>query len=336
MLLNNFKFEYILIMHAVVKLSAHLVEMYICKREYPNVKLCQKEKSYEFKKHIGALIFHKINGLVGSNIDSIIISSFLGLKYVAIYSTYSYIITMMKNILGKLSTSMTAIIGNYMAKSKENAYEIFKEFNSMLFYIAIVICTSLTLAIDGFIEIFYEGEIQTDFLIAVSFVAILFTFIIKMSTTLFVSAGGLYKETKHCAMTDTAVNLVLSLTLIHIIGISGVLVATAVAVFIAEYILKTRVIHKYIFKVSPMDHFIKNIKFFIIYIIDLIIGYNIINLFNINDIFSWFIIFVIFTLINAAIILFVFYIFKEITFINRFKVLFERKRKNEKSLNIAK
>jgi len=336
MLLNSIRFEFILIMHSVVKLLSYLVEMYICKREYPDILLRQKEKNYEFKRHIGALIFHKINGLVGSNIDSIIISSFLGLKYVAIYSTYNYIINMMKNILGKLSTSMTAIIGNYMVKSKEKVYEIYQEFNSMLFYIAIVICTSLTLAINGFIEIFYEGEIQTEFLIAISFVAILFTFIIKMSTTLFVSAGGLYKETRHCAITDTIVNLILSLTLIHYIGISGVLIATAVAVFIAEYILKTRVVHKYIFEKSPKYYFIKNIKFFIIYIIDLISGYYIINMLTINNIFVWFIIFVIFTIINALIILLVFYLMKEIKFIERFKYLLKRNDKNEKSTNTSK
>ena len=336
MLLNNVKFEVILIMHSVVKLLAYLVEMYVCKKEYPDIKLTQKEKDFEFKKHIGSLIFHKINGLVGSNIDSIIISSMLGLEFVAIYSTYNYIINMMKNILGKLSTSMTAIIGNYMVKSKETVYVIYQEFNSMLFYIAIVICTSLTLAIDGFIEIFYEGEIRTDFLIAVSFVAILFTFIIKMSTTLFVSAGGLYKETRHCAITDTIINLILSLTLVNYIGISGVLVATAVAVFIAEYILKTRVVHKYIFEKNPKKHFINNTKFFIIYIADLIIGYHIINLFTINNIFIWFIIFTIFTIINALIILLIFHLLKETTFINRFKYLLKRNDKNEKSTNTTK
>lgn len=335
MLLNNIRFEYILIMHSVVKLLAYLIEMYICKREYPDIKLRQKDKDYEFKRHIGALIFHKINGLVGSNIDSIIISSILGLKYVAIYSTYNYIINMMKNILGKLSTSMTAIVGNYMAKSKEKVYEIYLEFNSMLFYIAIVICTSLTLAINGFIEIFYEGEIQTESLIAISFVAILFTFIIKMSTTLFVSAGGLYKETRHCAITDTIVNLILSLTLVHYIGISGVLIATAVAVFIAEYILKTRVVHKYIFETSTKKVFIKNIKFFILYIIDLVLGYYVINQINIDNIFIWFVVFVVFTVINALVVLMIFYLFKETKFIERFKYLLKRNDKSEKSIDIT-
>lgn len=324
MLKLNMRFEYILIMHAIVKLLASLIEVYICKKEFPTAKINQKEKDYSFKKHINSLVFHKINGLVGSNIDTLIISSFLGLDEVAIYSTYNYIITMMKNILGKISTSMTAIVGNYLVKSKEKMYELYEEFNSMLFFIAIVICTPLTLAIDDFIDIFYEGEIATNFLIAISFVAILFTFIIKMDTNMFITAGGLYKETRHCALTDTITNLILSLVLIHIIGIPGVLIATAFSVFVAEYILKTKVVHKKIFKTSPNNYFLKNIKFFILFIVDLIIGYYIINLFIINNIFIWFIIFAIYTILNSLIILGIFTIMKENKFINRIKILLKK------------
>ena len=332
MLLCHIKFGYILIMHSVVKLIANLIEVYICKKVFPDIKVNQKEKSYDFKKHINSLIFHKINGLVGSNIDSILISSFLGLKFVAIYSAYSYIITQMKNILGKIESSMTAIVGNSLVKTKEKTYELYKEFNSMLFYIAIVICTPLTLAINGFIDIFYEGEILTELLIAISFVSILFTFVIKMDTTLFVSAGGLYKETKYCALVDTIVNLVLSLLLIQYIGISGVLIATSIAVIIAEYILKTIVVHKYIFNKSSKYYFITNIKFCILYIIDLLIGYYIINLFTINNIFIWFIIFTIFTITNSIIILIIFKILKEDKFISRIKLLLKRGKKNEESI----
>lgn len=323
-LLIGIRFEYILIMHTVVKLLANLAEVYICKKEFPDVKIKQKEKNYSFKVHIKSLIFHKINGLIGSNIDTIILSSFLGLKQVAIYSTYIYIINMLENILGKISTSMTAIIGNYMIKSKDKLEELRNEFNGALFFLAIVICVPLTLAINGFIDIFYEGQIATSTILAISFTLLLFVYIIKMSTTLFVNAGGLFKETKHCAMTDTCVNLVLSLVLIHYLGIPGVLIATVIAVFIAEYILKTRVVYKHIFNKSPMPFFINNIKFFIIYIIDLLIGYYIIGLFNINTILIWFIVFTLYTIINGAVIFLVFKIFKETKFINRFKYVFKK------------
>lgn len=336
MLLLKIKFEYILIMHSIVKLIASLVEVYICKKQFPDIKVTQKEKNYEFKKHINSLLFHKINGLIGSNIDTLIISSFLGLPSVAIYSTYNYIINMLKNILGKISTSMTAIVGNFLVKSKDKVYELYEEFNSLLFFLAIILCTPLTLAIDDFIKIFYEGEITTNFLIAISFVAILFTFIIKMNTNMFINAGGLYKETKHCALTDTIVNLMLSLILVHIIGIPGVLIATAFSVFIAEYILKTKVVHNHIFEISSKGYFLKNTKFFIIYLVDLIISYFIINSFTITNIISWLIIFIIFTIINAIIIFIIFYLLKEVKFIERFKYLLKRNEHNEKSINVTK
>ncbi len=321
MLVTGFKFEYILIMHSLVKLITNVIVAIVSKKMFPSINFHNKNKDFSFKKYLNSLIFHKINGLIGSNIDTVIISSFLGLSYVAIYSTYSYIITMLKNIFGKFSSSMTAIIGNNLAHGKEKVYDTYIEFNSMLFYIATIICTPLILSINGFINIFYEGKIETSILIAISFSLILFMYIIKLNTVTFVNAGGLYKETKHCAIADTVINLILSLTLVHFIGISGVLFATAFSVFISEYILKTIVIHKHIFNISTYNYFIKNIKFFIIFIVDLIGGFYIVNLFEINSLLMWFIFYIIYTFINGLIILFVFRMFNEVKFIRRLKLL---------------
>ena len=75
---------------------------------------------------------------------------------------------------------------------------------------------------------------------------------------------------------------------------------------------------------SPKSYYIKNIKFFLLYIVDLIIGYYIINLFTIDSILIWFIIFAIYTILNALIILGIFTIMKENKFINRVKILVKR------------
>ena len=75
---------------------------------------------------------------------------------------------------------------------------------------------------------------------------------------------------------------------------------------------------------SPKSYYIKNIKFFLLYIADLITGYYIINLFNINNILTWFIIFTIYTIMNSLIILGIFVIMKENKFINRVKIILKR------------
>ena len=321
MLITGFKFGYILLMHSLVKLTANIIVALVSKKMFPNISFRNKNKDFSFKKYLNSLIFHKVNGLIGSNIDTVIISSFLGLTYVAIYSTYSYIITMLKNILGKLSSSMTAIVGNNLVHNKERMYEVYREFNGMLFYVAIVICVPLILSINGFIDIFYEGKIETSLLIAIAFSLILFMYIVKLNTITFVNAGGLYKETKHCAITDTIINLILSLTLVHFIGIAGVLFATAFSVFVSEYVLKTIVVHKQVFNKDARDYFINNIKFFIIFIIDLVSSYYLVNMFNIDHLLTWFAFYIIYTLVNGIIIFIIFKLFNETKFINRIKEL---------------
>lgn len=324
MLKKGFSFESVLFMHSIVRLIAYSSEALICKKQFPEVKFNQKEKDFSFKRHIKSLIFHKVNGLVGSNIDSIIISSMIGLKDVAIYSSYNYIVNMLRTIFGKIEYSMTAIIGNDLAKDKSKAYKLFQEFDSMLFYLATIVCVPLALAINGFIDIWYEGDIATNMTLAIAFSTSLFITIIKMDTTLFVSAGGLYAETRFCALTDTIVNLVLSFLLIKLIGVPGVIFATATSIFIAEYILKTIVVHQNIFMTSAKSYFIRNIKFFVIAIIDIIIGYFIMSPIKMNSILSWFIIFVIYFMINASVVYLAYKLFKETQFSGRFIKLFNQ------------
>lgn len=324
MLLLGYQFISILIMHAVIKIITHLIEVWICKRMFKDVNLYQKEKDYSFKKFLPSLIFHKICGLVSNNVDTIVISSFLGLSYVAIYSAYNYIVNMMDKILEKLSSSMTAIVGNTLASNDSKMYDIYLEYSSMLFYIATVICIPLTLAINGFIDIYYAGKITTSFLISFAFCITLFFNVIKLCTTVFVTAGGLYDETKKAAITDTIINLLLSLILIHIFGISGVLFATAFSVFIAEYIIKTIVVHQKIFKKSPRLFFLKNIKFFILYFIDLFMGYKLIKMLEINSLINWFIIFFGFTILNGLVIMVIYKLFNETKFMERFRIILKR------------
>ena len=324
MLLTGWKFGYILLMHSVVRLISHIIEWYICRKLYPQISFRNPNKDFSFKQYLNSLIFHKINGLIGSNIDTVIISSMLGLGYVAIYSTYNYIINMLKKFTSRLSGSMVAIVGNGLVHNKERMYDIYREFNGMLFYVAISVCVPLILAINKFIDIFYEGRIETSMIVAIAFSLILFMYTIKLNTTLYVTASGLYKETKHCAVTDTIINLVLSLTLIHFVGMSGVLFATAISVFISEYIMKTIVVYKHVFNRNPMIYFLNNMKFFIVFVLDVIGGYFLVRMVAIEHLSEWFGFYFIFTIINSTIIFIIFKILGESKFIGRLKFLKRR------------
>ncbi len=324
MLLNGMSFIKILIMHAIVKLISNIAVYFFCKKNVDNVTFTSQDKDYSFKNNIKHLLVHKVNGLIGSNIDIVIISSFLGLEYVAIYSVYNYIINMIKTIVGKLSSSIVAIIGNKNAENVEEGYKVYQEMNSLLFFVAIIICVPLVLAINSFIDIWYEGTINTSLLIAVSFVSLLYVFIIKLSSTTFVTSAGLFKETEKCAFLDMSINLVLSLILVNYLGIAGVILATTFSTFISEYMLKTIVLFKNNFKKEAKYFFLNNIKYFILTMVALFIGYIVISNIIIPTILNWFLIFVIYTLLNTFLVLGCFYLFKDLNFLKRIKYLLRR------------
>ena len=107
-----------------------------------------------------------------------------------------------------------------------------------------------------------------------------------------------------------------------IIGIPGVLIATAVAVFIAEYIMKGIILYKTVFKIDPKKYYIINIKFFVIMLMDLLVAYVILNSINIVTMGKWFAVYIIFTIINGLVMLLVYYILKEVKFLHRIKMIF--------------
>lgn len=324
MLMLGFSFVGILIMHACVKLLANIATVIIARKVNKDISFKSDKPNYEFRSKIKDLMVHKVNGLIGSNIDILIISKVMGLDSVAIYSIYNYIINMLRNIIGKVSSSIVAIVGNKNEEDNEGTYKIYMELNHMLFYIAIIVCVPLLLAINGFIDIWYEKSIATSLIVALSFCLLLFFFIIKLSTTTFVTSMGLFKETKKCAYVDMSVNFVLSMLLVYKIGIGGVLIATVISTFIAEYIMKTLVLYRNSFKNSSLDFFIGNIKFFIIVIIDYIISYLLIGSININSIIKWFGVYSIFTIINAGVVFCLFKAIGCLDFVDRFKKIFKR------------
>ena len=107
-------------------------------------------------------------------------------------------------------------------------------------------------------------------------------------------------------------------------GISGVLFATSASVIIAEFIMKNIVLHKHVFKKSVKYFYLKSLKYFVFSVFDLGIGIIIFKNVVISNLFIWFVIFIGYTLINSIVVLFIYKLFKETIFIDRFKKILKR------------
>ena len=231
-----------------------------------------KEKDKSVLKDVKNLLVHKIAALIASNIDIILISKFLGLAKVLIYSIYLMYVSAIMSLTNKISRAMVGTIGNILIEDDENAYNTFIKFNGACFFMTFLIAGPFNVFINSFINIFYSGKVATSLITSTFFTIILSYNIIRIPLVTYTEGSGLFKETKICPIMESIINLLLSIILVNFYGINGCLLGTIISLLISEYFIKPNIIYKRIFKKSVKDYYKNNIKFILLFVIQIAIS----------------------------------------------------------------
>lgn len=135
-------YEMFLIIQIVVTITENILvakkvdKMYTFLLNKDNVKLGKKEKN-SIIKNVKALLYHKIGGVIVNSTDNILISKFVGITSVGLYSNYYLIIGALNLLIGQSFSALTASVGNLNAvESKEKSYNTYKLILFINFWIA--------------------------------------------------------------------------------------------------------------------------------------------------------------------------------------------------------
>lgn len=306
----------ILVVELLFAIFQNVIVRYLFKKNYPKVEFT-KEKDFCFWNKTKDLIPHKIGTLVANNIDVIIISKFLGLTSVVIYNCYYYFVFNISTLINRIGSATLASVGNLLVTDKEKSYNVFLEYNSMLFFVATVICVPLAIVVSSFVGLWYGTDMVVNNYTMILFVLILFYSIIRIVLNTFVGAMALYKETLICTCTEIVINLVVSLTLVNKIGIAGLLIGTLLSMVISEYLIKPFVLNKKIFNSNIFIYYLDCAKYFIFASVIYILFYLIFSNFNISNLLVWFILGVLVFIINFIVTIVYYKLIKRINFLNR-------------------
>lgn len=232
----------------------------MAKREFPGLDVRVKDKDFSIRQDVKHILPLKITSLIGNNIDIVVISSFLGLGHVAVYTAYNYIVNTFRNIMNKFSDAALSSIGNLTVSDDKDDYAFFREYNSFLFFVAGIICVPLFLVLNPFIRIWVGESMLVSELTVLLFVAILFTAIVRAPAGSYITVYGLFRETKPAAYIEMLVNLILTLILVHFCGITGVLTATVIA-YLASDPFRINPLYRSKFKRSPLLYYLEYLKY---------------------------------------------------------------------------
>ena len=258
LLLVHSYYVYLLVL-PVATIVTNLANAYLANKTYPNIQ-CKGQISIELKdsikKRIIGLLSFKIYNVIFTSVDTIVISSFLGLTPLAIYNNYYYIQTSIIGFLTIITSSITAGIGNKMiTNSVDDNYRDFKNFTFANGWISSWCAVCLLCLYQHFIGAWIGENYLFPSLTVYLMVAYFFLPRLTTMTYTYREAAGLWWEDRFRPLVATAVNLIVNVILVQIIGMNGVIISTLVCTIFINVPWGSYILFKNYFKKSLKEYF---------------------------------------------------------------------------------
>lgn len=286
----------------------------------------------ELTKQIKAVFIGKISDVARNSFDNIVLSMLLGLVVVTIYDNYYYIYNALYGVMAIIIHGIMASVGNSIAiESVDKNYKDLQKFNFLFMWIVSWCAICMLCLYQPFMIIWMKGRSEmllSDFnmtLFCVYFYTINMTYVRSM----YLDGYGLFHECRFTFVAEAILNLILNFVLGNLFGVTGIIIATLLTIFILNFITRTNILFKYYFKRSPMKFYLQHLFYFFVTIVAAILTYYICNFVSIKGIAGLLIQFTI-CLFVPNLILLIFYFkhsqFKEsYDFINRIILKHEKK-----------
>lgn len=227
-----------------------------------------KEEMYNIFKNVKALIIYKVGTLLTVGLDNIVISTFVGVITVGIYSNYTMIVNSINSILNQVFNALTASVGNLNAgddvEKKEFMYHILL-FTAFWLYGFCTIC--LYVLINPFIEIWAGSDYLLGTATTLAIVLNFYFLGMNNPTMIFRNTLGLYIQGKYRPIIGAIINIIISLLFVNRYGILGVVLGTLVSRILVLSWYEPRIIYKNTFNKSASVYLYR----YIIYTITVLI-----------------------------------------------------------------
>ncbi|MGH1749644.1 lipopolysaccharide biosynthesis protein [Enterococcus raffinosus] len=253
----------------------------ITDRKYPFLKKVTPEKiepelKQEIKKNVIGNMSSKLGGVIVMGTDNILISGFVGLTAVGIYSNYSLIIVSIQNLCKQITNSITASLGNFAvsgdSKRANQLYDNHLFVNHTLIYFFSVITFNV---INPFVSL-WLGKSFTLPLMTVTLVMINFVVQVYRNTNIiFIESFGLYWQQRYKPIIEASMNLLVSLIFLIVfkMGINGVLLGTIISSIGFVFWFEIYIVSRYSLNIKMREKAIKYFKYFFHLILSMLIIY---------------------------------------------------------------
>lgn len=225
---------YLYLVTAVVsKLIYVLLTRWYCYKRFPYLK---RKISVTYEQIKETRIFAEIRSniavmiamVVFNGTDNIVITGFLGITVAGLYSNYQTIYNQLRTLISKFINGMSMSVADYIHRTQDDVKkeELFYEVQFLCGTVGVIcICCFFSLA-EPFITIVFGEGLLLDTHVLFIITIMLFANVISTGSAIFRHSMGKYWLDRNYQLIAAAVNLVLSIVLVRIIGLPGILIGT--------------------------------------------------------------------------------------------------------------
>lgn len=198
------------------------------------------------KRNVSGMVIHKTSSVVNAPVNGVVLSAFSNLATLAIYGNYLLVMNTLGRIVDQMFDAIVSSVGNLnVTESKDRQYEVFRT----AFFVNALCVGALTVCylplVSPFVEFAFGPDYVFPFDIVILFAVWFYFRGIRNAALSFISAYGLYWQTKWKALAETIVLLCTTIPLTHFFGVRGLLIANIVVQICISLTFEGLIMHKH-------------------------------------------------------------------------------------------
>ena len=267
-----------IIENTVITLVANKMYAYITDK---NVEKLDAETKKSIFTNIKGLVYHKMAGFIVLGSDNIIISLFLGIRTVGLYSNYYLIIQALNNLFLQVFNSITASVGNLLVENDKN--KSYKTYKNMLFlnsWIFAFVATGILCIIEPFITVWIGSQYILPFGVLITLVINFYLQGMRRTISTFKEAAGIFYKDRYMPILESLINIIASIIFVQIYGLAGVFIGTIVSTFVLFFYGYPKYTYKPLFQRTYIQYLKDYLPYIVVAIVSTVITYFVI--YNIN------------------------------------------------------
>jgi O-antigen/teichoic acid export membrane protein len=266
-----------LVIDSVITISNSIFLAVVVNRMYPYLKdkvqgKLDSDTKKDITKNVKAIVMQNVGNYLIFGTDNIIISSFVSVAAVGIYSNYNMLIEICRTFINQIFNNIYHSVGNLVAKEKtEKVYSIYKTYRLLNFWLYSIFTIFLAIMLEPFISIWLGKEFLFEGNLIYVLMFIFFERGMRNSITTLKTTSGIFHEDRYAPLVQAVINLVISITLVQKIGITGVFIGTLFSALAVPFWTTPYLVYKKVF-FKPIS------TYFISYSVFLVMGMGVFSI----------------------------------------------------------